>query len=166
MAFSQVRLFSVAPSFMHPIADDLVAQLQAEGYEVVKDVTATGAVLISLSKGGIFKVVLGMKTSLNVTMKAIGVRIQVEAKVGIFGKQLIPSLITLFVAWPVILAQIWGIVKQANLDDHVMEIIEKSIQLQATNMTLGPVASRGLFCPNCGTKVAGGKFCAECGCRL
>ena len=26
MAFSQVRLFSVAPSFMHPIADDLVAQ--------------------------------------------------------------------------------------------------------------------------------------------
>lgn len=166
MAFSQVRLFSVAPAFMHPIADDLVAQLQAEGYEVVKDVTATGAVLISLSKGGIFKVVLGMKTSLNVTMKAIGVRIQVEAKVGIFGKQLIPSLITLFVAWPVILAQIWGIVKQANLDDHVMEIIEKSIQSQATNMTLGPAASRGLFCPNCGAKVAGGKFCAECGCRL
>jgi hypothetical protein len=50
-----------------------------------------------------------------------------EAGVGIFGQQAIPTIISMFFFWPVLLTQIWGLIQQSNLDDKAAEIVEKVI---------------------------------------
>ena len=49
----------------------------------------------------------------------------VKTGVGIFAQQAVPTVITMLVLWPVLLAQIWGMIKQAKLDTHVMEVLQK-----------------------------------------
>ena len=90
-----------------------------------------------------------------------------DAGIGIFGQQLIPTVIMLFVAWPVVLTQVWGIVKQANLDDTALMLAE-SVALTSPTTAKAPesdyVAS---YCPECGGKHdVGMKFCPHCGTKL
>jgi len=166
MAFSSTRFFNVSPNLIQPIAQDVGRQLKAEGYDVQIDSMLGNDVQISLSQGGLFKKVLGLKTALNVVLTDEGDAIKANATVGIFGQQVIPTMIMLFVAWPVIITQIVGLVKQSNLDDHIMDLIEYSITQQAVRSNLKSVSENGAFCPECGARVGGGKFCAECGARL
>ena len=56
-----------------------------------------------------------------------GVVIGAITGIGIFGQQVIPTIITMFIFWPVILSQLWGIVKQSQLDDRVMIIAANTI---------------------------------------
>ena len=123
-------------------------------------------VQLSLSKGGVFKAVLGLKTSLNVVFSDEGGRIKANATVGIFGKQAIPTMITLFIVWPVLLTQIVGLVKQMNLDGHVMDLVDKAIFYLSAEHNLKAASENGVFCPDCGVRISGGKFCPECGARL
>ncbi len=135
----------------------------SQGYEVNVEDSSYGS-FISLSKGGIFKSILGMKTSLNVEIKCLSGGISVEAKVGIFGQQAIPTLIMYFVAWPVALTQISGLVKQAKLDDEVISVIERSIYRHQSGEKAS--ASENNFCTACGAKIAAGSaFCSSCGAK-
>lgn len=163
MAFSSTRIFNVSPNLIQPIAEDVATQLTAEGYDVDVESSLGNDVQISLSKGGMFKKVLGLQTALNVMLSDQGDSIKAEATVGIFKQQVIPTLIMLFITWPVIVTQIVGLVKQSHLDDHIMELIDSAISQLGAKVALKKVAKNGAYCPNCGTRVSGGKFCSECG---
>lgn len=133
---------------------------ETKGYIVNVEDSSYGS-FISLTKGGIFKTILGMKTSLNLDVKILSGGISVDAKVGIFGQQLIPSLIMWFVAWPVLLTQITGLVQQANLDDEAINVIETAVK-QCENGA--PVESGTAFCVNCGSAMPeNAAFCSSCG---
>ena len=166
MAFSSTRIFNVSPNLIQPIAEDVATQLSAEGYEVQVEPSLGNDAHISISKGGMFKKVLGLQTALNIMLSDQGDSIKAEATVGIFKQQVIPTLIMLFITWPVIVTQIIGMVKQSHLDDHVMELIDSAIAQFGTKANLKKVAKDGAYCPNCGARVTGGKFCSECGERL
>lgn len=165
MAFGSKRIFNSSPALIPPLAEALERQLVAEGYEVKTEGIVTGGMQVSLSKGGMFKKVAGLKTALNVKITPSGNSILVDASIGVFGQQLIPSAITLLVFWPMIIPQIWGLVQQSQLDDHVMSIITQVLGELRGNGTAQDV-SKGLFCPSCGARVGGGKFCQECGAKL
>ena len=77
----------------------------------------------SLSKGGIFKTVLGMKTALNVELTRLQGGVSISAKIGVFGQQAIPTMITLFVAWPVGLTQIGGMFQPSKVDDQEIGMV-------------------------------------------
>jgi len=168
MAFSSKRLFNSSPALIPPLTEALARQLVIEGYEVNTESIVTGGMHVSLSKGGMFKKVVGLKTALNVKITPSGeTAIVVDASIGIFGQQLLPSAITLLVFWPMIIPQIWGLVQQSQLDDHVMSIITQILgELRDSAGGAPQNASRGLFCPSCGARVGGGKFCQECGAKL
>ena len=166
MAFSSTKFFNVSPSLINAISQDVSKQLKAEGYEVKIDNMLGNDVHLSLTNGGMFKKVLGLQTALNLKLTDEGDCIKASASVGIFGQQIIPALIMWFAFWPVILTQIVGLVKQANLDDHVMELIAEAITQQAVKANLKDVSESGAFCPECGARVNGGKFCSECGAKL
>jgi hypothetical protein len=106
---------------------------RAQGYEVTGKPTGTGGVLISLRKGDSFKAVLGMKTSLNIEIDPAIDGTLIRAKVGIWGEQAVPTMIMLFVAWPVLLTQVWGMAQQANLDDEALFRTEQAL-LRAAGM--------------------------------
>ena len=166
MAFSSTRVFNVSPNLIQPIAEDVATQLTAEGYDVDVESSLGNDVQISLSKGGMFKKVLGLQTALNVMLSDQGDCIKAEATVGIFKQQVIPTLIMLFITWPVIVTQIVGLVKQSHLDDHIMELIDSAISQLGAKVALKMVAKNGAYCPNCGARISGGKFCSECGEKL
>lgn len=156
------------------VLNDLNNHFAVKGYEIKIEDSSLGS-FVSLSKGGIFKMVLGMKTSLNVDIKRLAGGIAVEAKVGIFGQQAIPSLIMWFVAWPVLLTQITGLVQQAKLDDEVLDVIEKSIArhektavkaAEAAVVLPAAVQSGKAFCVACGKSIdADSAFCPACGAK-
>ncbi len=155
-------------------------QLSQQGYTFTTGDSALGN-YFSITKGGLFKSVLGMKTALNVELTPVSGGVNIEAKVGIFGQQIVPTMIMLFVAWPVLLTQIGGMVQQAKLDDQVIQILETNIRLlEGQASTAGRTDTSGTtqdsqmagggqseFCTQCGTKVpVGSRFCNSCGSKI
>jgi len=61
----------------------------------------------------------------------------VDAGVGIFGQQAIPTAITLLVFWPVIIAQVWNMAKEADLDDEALDVAEESLKAHSSEAPSG-----------------------------
>lgn len=190
MGFNKKMTLNGNPSLIPQIAERIRNTFIAEGYEVVSQELYSGGVDISITKGGFFKAILGMRTALKVVLLPQGSLINFEASVGIFGQQVIPTLIMLFVTWPVIITQIWGLIKQSELDDKALALANQVI---LENQTMGacpppppfgggnasfvnmesviitePGSNQGdLFCTNCGAKATpGAHFCSACGSKL
>ena len=139
-----------------------------EGFTAKSDSYAGGVYDISLAKGNVFKAVLGMKSALKVSLTPQGNAIHINAGVGIFGQQAIPTAITMFVFWPVLIPQIWGMVQQSKLDDKAIAIAEKVIMEKSmASYSYDSSAQGSSFCTNCGNKVSGNaRFCPNCGKEL
>lgn len=168
--FNTKQVIFGSPALIPTIADEIVKQFQSEGFEVTKQEMNSGGCDISITKGGVFKAVLGMKSALKVTLLPQGNAIDFEAGVGIFGQQAIPTIISMFFLWPVLITQIWGMVEQSKLDDKALEIANKVIAENGGgngNDNSSTQAPSGGFCTGCGAKYESGmKFCGQCGKKL
>ncbi len=162
--FKSTKILKAPASQIPGIAAEIEIVLKSEGYEVTRTMTANHC-HISVTKGSTFKAVLGMKTALNVEIRPRGNVIFIEAGVGIFGQQAIPTIVSVFFLWPVLITQIWGMVQQSKLDDHVIEIAENYIaQNNISNVT---ATNTGQFCTSCGNPLMeNARFCAICGTKL
>jgi hypothetical protein len=56
----------------------------------------------------------------------------VDAGVGIFGQQAIPTAITLLVFWPVLIAQVWNMAHESHLDDEALRVAEESLKAHSS----------------------------------
>ena len=158
------------PSQIPAIANKIMTTFQSEGYTMKCDNYNDGTYDISLSKGGVFKSVLGMKSALKITLKPQGENIYFEAGVGIFGQQAVPTAISMLLFWPVLIPQIWGIVKQSKLDDRALLIAEQVLSEQSFSNAYSfcqnnsSQSHENCFCPNCGFSIQGkAKYCPNCG---
>jgi hypothetical protein len=153
-----------------PVAADVLNHFRAQEYEVASTQLLNGAWHISLSKGGMFKAVLGMKTALNIDIQPAPTGTLVKAGVGIFGQQAVPTAIAMFFFWPILIPQIWGIVQQSKLDDEAVNLIEARLAVHAAKPappTEPATNPSGQFCVECGKSVpAGSKFCPHCGAKM
>ena len=115
-----------------------------------------------------FKAVLGMKTALKVHVYPVTENIRIDAGVGIFGQQVVPTLISMFLFWPVLITQISGMISQAKMDDRVMEIAADTIAREAMRFNNNSSSSAGgKFCTQCGRSLPGDAlFCSGCGAKL
>ena len=164
--FNTNKIIFGSPSMIPAIADEIVKEFKKDGFEVTKQMLSTGGCDISITKGGVFKAVLGMKSALKVTMLPQVNSINFEAGVGIFGQQAIPTIISMFFLWPVLITQIWGMVEQSKLDDKALEIAERVVREGGITNANTQTQSGG-FCTHCGKQYdAGTKFCGECGNKL
>lgn len=160
--FSKKRLLAASPSQIPQITEAIRQEFETDGFEVDIDNLLSGGSDISITKGNLFKAVLGMRTALKVKLIPQSGGVFFDASVGIFGQQAIPTAITLFVFWPVLLTQIWGLVQQSKLDDRALAAAERA----TNNSTELPFTSYQ-FCTSCGHRVdSSAKFCSECGTRL
>ena len=50
-----------------------------------------------------------------------------EAGVSIFKQQFVPTIITMCFFSPVVIAQIWGMIKQSELDEKAVAIAERAL---------------------------------------
>lgn len=167
--FKSSKIIVGSPSLIPQVGRDVMNYFLSENYDVNGDSLMGGGYDISVSKGSMFKAVLGMKTALKIVIRPQGGQIAVEAGVGIFGQQAVPAVISLLFFWPVLITQIWGLVQQSKLDEKVIEIAEESV-LRHGQTTSGPVnvqPSGGRFCTQCGTSnIEGANYCRQCGSKL
>jgi len=161
--FNSKKLVATKLKNVEQVIADVKMYFTAKGFDVKTDSTPTGG-LISITKGGTFKDVLGLKTALNTTLTIEEGCILIEAKIGAFGGKAVATIGGLFVTWPLAITAAIGMVTQSKLDDEMINEIEKSIykyeQRQESSSTKekfcvdcgAPVPADAAFCPNCGKK--------------
>jgi hypothetical protein len=168
-AFSSSKTIPITVADLGPVADDLVVHFRQRGYETTAQPTLTGGWDVSITRGGIFKSVIGTKTALKIAITSARSQTDVRASVGIFGLQAIPSAISLLLFWPLLVTQIVGFVRQSHLDEEAMSCVEDSLKARAVQgaPTSVPLSSQQRFCVECGSaNVPGAMFCVQCGVKL
>lgn len=123
--FSSSKIFYNCDRYIDNVAKQFSEQMQQEGFDINAQKVSDGKWDISIKKGGMFKAILGMKSALKIEIHSTSPNVLVKTRVGIFAQQAVPTVITMLVLWPVLLAQIWGMIKQAKLDTHVMEVLQQ-----------------------------------------
>jgi hypothetical protein len=97
-------------------------------------------VQVSIRKGGTFKAIIGMKSALNIKIEPVANGTTVDAGVGIFGQQALPTAITLLVFWPVLVAQVWNMAQESNLDEEALGVAEESLKAHSSQAPSGASA--------------------------
>ena len=128
MAFKSTKLFNVPFKYASGIANELMKELEPDGYTVRRDDMASGDIIVSITRGGFFRMIVGLKTALKCAFSKATEGFRVEVKVGLFETQAVPTTIMLVAFWPLIVTQIVGIVKSQKLDKRIFETIDRSIQ--------------------------------------
>lgn len=172
--FSKKQLLQASPVQIPQIVESIRREFEVDGYEVKVDPLMSGGSDISITKGSIFKAVLGMKTALKVTLTPQTDGVLFDAGVGIFGQQAIPTVISMFFFWPVLLTQIWGLIQQSSLDDRALAAAERGIDSSSgpsnsssTNSPFTSTPDSGSYCPYCGKPIPlDAAFCPKCGKKI
>lgn len=162
--YSTQKLLDASTSQIPQIAEAIRKDFADDGFEVYVDTLMSGGRDISITKGNLFKAVLGMRSALKITLTPHHDGVFFDANVGIYGQQAIPTVISMLFFWPVLLTQIWGLIEQSVLDDRALEVAEKTVK----EFLLHPLAdSQTNFCTNCGAKLTtASTFCPHCGCKI
>src|ERR671917_592807 len=129
--FNSSKTFPYVVEDLAPVAQEVMGHFESQDFEVTETNIPTGGVQVSIRKGGTFKAIIGMKSALNIKIEPQANGTTVEAGVGIFGQQAIPTAITLLVFWPVIIAQVWNMAQEANLDEEAIRVAEESLKAHA-----------------------------------
>jgi len=180
--FRSEKVIAVKVADLEPVSTDLVKHFQERGYEATRMRRPDDAWEVSITKGSLFKAAVGLRTALKVQLVQQPGGTLVRAGAGVFGKQAVPAALTLFVAWPVLLAQVWGLINQAGLDDEAIKAVELSLnrlsRLSGAHdngwaPTKDPsddtgasavAVPFGAFCPRCGHRQTGdARYCPHCG---
>ena len=172
------------------VAHELAEHFRDRKYEVTYSQVDDRTWDVSITRGGMFKKAVGLKSALTIGLQKRPHGTYVRAGAGVFGKQAAPTVISVFVAWPVLLPQVWGLIRESGLDDEAVRVVELSINrmVRSSGMTAvdtsdapgtddrtavagartgagrpgGSAPAR--FCPNCGTEGApDSRFCSACG---
>src|SRR5215211_155408 len=139
-AFSSSRTVPYVVEDLSPVAQDVMHHFESQDYEVTETPIPTGGTQVSIRKGGTFKAIIGLKTALNIKIEPEANGTKVEAGVGIFGQQAIPTAITLLVFWPVVIAQVWNMAQEAKLDEEALGVAEESLKAHSSKAPSGATA--------------------------
>lgn len=161
-AFKSERDFTLVVTDLTPVVKDLTEHFQVQGFEVQSEQLLTGGWELSITKGGVFKTIVGLKSALKITLESGDGKTHAKAGIGIFGQQAIPAAISLLVFWPVLITQIWGAVESSKLDEEAMLAIQTSLKTHGRE----PAAAPGAGEPAGAVATAGQAFCTECGAPL
>ena len=126
-AFTTKKTLYGNPSQIPAVAEQIRQAFAVDGYEVRIDNPATGQE-IYIKKGGFIKAALGLGSALKITMKpGRNGNIDFEAGVSVFKQQFVPTVITMCFFSPVVIAQIWGMIKQSKLDEKAVSVAEQAL---------------------------------------
>jgi hypothetical protein len=166
--FNTSKFIPGQPTDLKPVIQDAVQYYRVQGYEVSEQEGASGKWIISIHKGNLFKAIVGMKMSLNIEIEPVEGGHAVKAQVGIFGQEAVPTAITILVFWPVLITQIWGMVRQSKLDEEAIQVIEDGLKAHAMPVpTKRNAVAAKKHCSKCGIKISGeAVFCPQCGIKV
>lgn len=167
-AFESQQTYYTPVTDLEPVVRETERHFRDQGFEAAGERRMSGAWDISLTRSNLFKTVCGLKSALKIELVPQDGAVFVKAGIGIFGEQAIPSIISLFFFWPVLVTQIWGLIQQSKLDEEALRVIGESLgrQKEAKKQT-EPGRNPDMptkSCKACGATIpAGSAFCPACG---
>ena len=165
--YSKKKLLAASSAKIPEIAEAIRQDFEVDGFEVNIDNLLSGGRDISITKGNVFKAILGMRSALKVTLIPQTDGVFFDANVGIYGQQAIPTVISMLFFWPVLITQIWGLVQQSSLDDRALAAAEQACSKYKSTFVDMSNNLGCMFCTQCGTEVSNSaKFCPNCGEKL
>ena len=172
-AFKSEKMIPISVPDLGPVARELAEHFKHRSYQVECTQSPDGMWEVGITRGNVFKAVVGLKSAMKVKLEACPQGTMVRARVGIFGKQAVPTAISVLVAWPVLLTQIWGMIREAELDNEAVRVVEVSLRRAqrlggspggGMQPPPGAPSSAEAFCTGCGTRLdASSAFCGACG---
>ena len=138
--FSSSRTVPYVVEDLSPVAQDVMRHFESQDFEVTTADIPAGGVQVSIRKGGAFKAIIGLRSALNIKIEPQANGTRVEAGVGIFGQQALPTAITLLVFWPVVVAQVWNMAKESKLDEEALRVAEESLRAHSSEAPSGAAA--------------------------
>jgi hypothetical protein len=138
--FSSSRTVPYRVEDLSSVAQDVMDHFEQQGFEVTEAHLPAGGVQVSIRKGGTFKAIIGLKTALNIKIEPQANGTRVQAGVGIFGQQAIPTAITFLVFWPVVVAQAWNMAQESKLDEEALGVAEESLRAHSSEAPSGAAA--------------------------
>ena len=130
--FNSTKTFPYSVEDVAPVARDVMDHFEEQDFEVTETNIPTGGTQVSIRRGGTFKAIIGMKTALNIKIEPEANGTTVDAGVGIFGQQAVPTAITLLIFWPVIIAQVWNMAHESKLDEEALDVAEESLKAHSS----------------------------------
>ena len=123
--FKSIKVYENMSTHVDTVANEFISSMKYDGYEVDGVKMPSGEWDISIKKGNLLQAVVGMQTAMKAVITPTAPHAYVKTGVGIFGQQAIPSLLTAFVFHPLLILQVWGLVKQYQLDEVVADKISQ-----------------------------------------
>jgi hypothetical protein len=130
--FNSTKTFPYSVEDIAPVARDVMDHFEEQDFEVTETNLPMGGAQVSIRKGGTFKAIIGMKSALNIKIEPVSNGTTVEAGVGIFGQQAVPTAITVLVFWPVLIAQVWNMAHESKLDEEALDVAEESLKAHSS----------------------------------
>lgn len=181
--FKSEKLIPISVPDLGPVAQEVKAHFEQRGYQVECQQASPGAWEIGITRGGMFKAAMGLKSAMKVRLEAVDAGTMVRARVGIFGKQVLPTMITMLVLWQMIFVQAWELIREAALDDEAVRVVEVSLtrhqraagasgaagdevaaDAEAPDAEAPAQAAAAAPCTGCGSDVdEPARFCPHCG---
>lgn len=162
--YNTQKLIAATAAQIPEMAESIRQDFLKDQFEVKIDELTNGGRDISITKGGAFKAVLGMRSAMKVTLTPQMNGVNFDSHVGIFGQQAIPTVISMFFFWPVLITQIWGMVSQSKMDERALAAAERAVSTASPLSGLLHAVSGNKYCAHCGNPVeASAKFCPICG---
>ena len=172
--FKSEKFIPISVGDLEPVAQELKQHFEQRRYAVECAQVAPGTWEVGITRGGAFKAAVGLKSAMKVQIEGVDQGTMVRARVGIFGKQAIPTMITMLVMWQMIFVQAWEMIREAHLDDEAVQVVEVSLTRHHRAAARGEAAggSRqddGHLWPDADTAAdswPSGQVCTGCGGRL
>jgi hypothetical protein len=181
--FSSQKMIEIILDDLSPIANRLIEHFRSQGYEVLAKQETTGWD-VSISKGGIFKMAVGLQTALRIEIRPQLNGTLVTAGIKMLGRRAVPALVARMVYPPALVGQVWGLIRQASLDNEAITVVETELRRHVrlglgridldstasateTDTPVLPARVQGsitTFCTSCGNQLDGSALCcANCG---
>jgi hypothetical protein len=181
--FKSEKIIPISVPDLAPVAQELQAHFEQRRYQVECQLVQPGVWEVGVTRGGMFKAAMGLKSSMKVQLKGVDGGTMVQARVGIFGKQAIPTMVTMLVLWQMIFLQAWTLIRESALDDEAVRVVQISLTRhqraagadRAGADRAGPAEEAGdvrpparaadpRHCTGCGTGLdESARFCPQCG---
>ena len=148
--FISMKVIYGSPSRIPYIAEEIRKSFTADKYEV-RIVSLSSGNEIYITKGGMFKADIGLRSAMKVKMiPSRDGYIDFEASISIVKQQLMPTFITECMLSPVVIAQIWSIIRQSRLDEKALEVVENIVYRNNKNIGRIYESYQGYSIYNCG----------------
>jgi hypothetical protein len=173
--FKSEKLIPISVPDLAPMAQELQAHFEQRRYQVECQLVPPGVWEVGVTRGGMFKTAMGLRSSMKVQLKGVDGGTLVQARVGIFGKQAIPTMVTMLVLWQMIFLQTWTVIRESALDDEAVRVVQISLTRHqraagadragpAVNIRVPAQGSGPRPCTGCGTDLDElARFCPHCG---